>query len=259
MEHILTQCREKNTQLIWHLAQNLWPPRSIPWPEVNFGTILGYGCITLQSNNMSIHDPQQQRRITHQGPTRLLQILLSESAYLIWVLGCERVIQGKSHFESEIKARWLRVINERLTNDKITAIRIKRNDGFTKLVVNTWEQALENVGGHPITWINRGEVLVGRTFEPHTTQPDLRVGSPVTYHLLLEIANYKVQTDNISKKKKKKSQMSQPKLGAGPQLYSFNLVRRSHRSASRVPQSHIPDDPTANTPWKTTRCCMALL
>jgi len=91
-----------------------------------------------------------------------LQIIISESAYLIWVLRCERVTQAKEHSDDEIKGRWLRVINERLTINKITATRVKRKDGFTTLVVNTWEQALEKERGLPPK-LNHSEVLVGRT------------------------------------------------------------------------------------------------
>jgi len=65
--------------------------------------------------------------------------------------------------ESEIRTRWLRAINERLTTDKINATMIKRNEGFTKLVVDTWEQALKKERELPMNWINLSEVLVGRT------------------------------------------------------------------------------------------------
>jgi hypothetical protein len=85
-----------------------------------------------------------------------------------WVLRCERVIQEKQHTENEIKKRWLRAINERLTIDKITATKVKRNDGFTTvttLVVETWEQALNKEGGLPLNWLTNREVLVGRTVQ----------------------------------------------------------------------------------------------
>jgi ribonuclease HI len=47
MAHILTWCKERNTQLIWHLAENLWPYRHIPWPVVTLRTILGYSSMNL--------------------------------------------------------------------------------------------------------------------------------------------------------------------------------------------------------------------
>ena len=75
------------------------------------------------------------------GATRLLQILISEAAHLIWVLRCERAIQEKTHNEGEIEGRWVKAINRRLTNEKITATRIKRGKKFTRLVEATWEEA----------------------------------------------------------------------------------------------------------------------
>ena len=72
-------------------------------------------------------------------------------------------MQGKMHNASETKERWLRRINERLTTDKIQATTIKRDKGFTELVVKTWEQALSKECELPINWIYDSEVLVGRT------------------------------------------------------------------------------------------------
>ena len=95
MSHILTQCKERSTQTVWHLARALWPHRNIAWPQITLGTILGCGSITLQLNRPRRNNQRQQHKTTLQGPSRLLQIILSESAYLIWVLRCERVIQDK--------------------------------------------------------------------------------------------------------------------------------------------------------------------
>ena len=94
MEHILTQCREPTAHLIWSYARKLWPHDNIPWPTINLGTILGCGSITLKSENRPEDTHGRHENKTLKGPTRLLQIILSESAYLIWTLRCERVIQG---------------------------------------------------------------------------------------------------------------------------------------------------------------------
>jgi len=62
-----------------------------------------------------------------------------------------------------MKRRWIPAINERLTIDKIMATRIKRNQEYTKLVINIWEKALEKEEELLPNWIVCSEVLVGRT------------------------------------------------------------------------------------------------
>jgi len=167
MDHILSHCRSSPNRIIWNLVKSTWPHRNLPWPGNDLGTILGCGCITAQRTIHQNQNPNQNPSNAHlRGATRLLQILLSESAFLIWVLRCERVIQEKIHSNQEIRSRWLRVINKRLTDDKITATRTKRNQGFTNLIVNTWEKVLTREGDIPNDWTNRREVLVGSRERP---------------------------------------------------------------------------------------------
>ena len=163
MSHILTECNAPPTHLIWNHAKNVWPYDNIRWPEIDLGIIIGCGSLHLLTNNAPRENDQQNAEKIRQGPTCLLQILISEAAYLIWAMRCERTMQGKTHNANEIKGRWLRSINERLTTDKIQATTIKRNKGFTELVVKTWEQALSKECELPIKWIYDSEVLVGRT------------------------------------------------------------------------------------------------
>jgi hypothetical protein len=146
-----------------NLAEGTWPHHDVPWPEINIGLILGIGCLnTAINNNPQEHIEGNQRNIaTQKGRTRLLQILISESAHLIWVLRCERIIQGKTHSESEIKTRWLRKINERLTCDRITATKIIRNKTYTKLIKSTWKTTLQRQNDLPVDWFINREVLVG--------------------------------------------------------------------------------------------------
>ncbi|KAI0263167.1 hypothetical protein BGY98DRAFT_889003, partial [Russula aff. rugulosa BPL654] len=113
-------------RLIWSLAEDLWPHPQIPWPDISLGIVFVHGTITLP-----VEEPQENQngegirahRTTTQGATRLLQILLSEAAHLIWVMRCERTIPVTEtphvHTEREIKSRWLQVINVRLTADKL--------------------------------------------------------------------------------------------------------------------------------------------
>ena len=87
----------------------------------------------------SLPPPQQNNdddrtRPSQKGPTRPLRILISEMAYLIWVLRCERVVQEKCHNERQITQRWLDAINKRLTMDKIIATRVKQGKEYVRKV-----------------------------------------------------------------------------------------------------------------------------
>ena len=70
--------------------------------------------------------------------------------------------EGDQRKRPHIKNRWLSAINTRLTIDEITATKIKREEKFTNLVENIWDQALRAEGGIPENWIHIREVLAGR-------------------------------------------------------------------------------------------------
>ena len=67
MSQILTQCKEKNTQLIWLLAKSLWPYRNISWPKITLGTILGCSSISLQPIRPGRDNRQRRQTNMHQG------------------------------------------------------------------------------------------------------------------------------------------------------------------------------------------------
>ena len=85
LEHILLECGHPTTEKIWSLVKHLWPDTSAPWPTLNLGVLLGCGSLAL---------PPAEDHPSNKGLSRLRRILLSESIHLIWVLRCERVIQG---------------------------------------------------------------------------------------------------------------------------------------------------------------------
>ena len=164
MEHILIHCTATPTRTIWNLARNTWPHDPTHWPEISIGMIMGCGSLTMPAANAANppRDARHPPRNTTEGAKRLLQILISESAHLIWVLRCERVIQEHSHTTNETHHRWLRVINTRLTDDKIIATKIKRDEKSKRKTRNTWEHILRKQGDLPNDWITSREVLVGR-------------------------------------------------------------------------------------------------
>lgn len=164
MEHILINCHEPPPRIIWSLARRTWPHAENLWPTPSLGIILGCGAITLPPpNNQPELPPRNPETLPNKGTRRLLQILISESAHLIWVLRCERVIRERQHHPEEIQARWLQAINARLTDDKITATRIKQCTTFTSLVTSTWEPILSKDRDIPTpsNWLLNSEVLVG--------------------------------------------------------------------------------------------------
>ncbi|KAH8984310.1 hypothetical protein EDB92DRAFT_1803196, partial [Lactarius akahatsu] len=94
------------------------------------------------------------------GATRLLKIIISESAYLIWTLRCERIIRGKIHTEKEVVSKWLQAINRRLSEDKTTATKVLRKKYYINIVDNTWSRALyKRHCDLPRNWMNRNVVF----------------------------------------------------------------------------------------------------
>ncbi|EPQ50338.1 ribonuclease H-like protein [Gloeophyllum trabeum ATCC 11539] len=164
MEHIWLECDTPERALIWKLAKQLWPRAHGEWSNLPFGAILGSGKLTLPP--AATHMPgsesdggeiKQQRA----GASRLLQILVSESAYLIWTLRCQRVIQGNTHSLAAINTRWTNAINRRLTTDRVTAAKLTRKPKFEQTVANTWKGTLRGEQQLPKDWMMNDEVLVG--------------------------------------------------------------------------------------------------
>ena len=99
---------------------------------------------------------------------------MSESAYLIWRLRNERVIDraGEPASEEEIENKFKFVINQRLQMDKVLANRPrggKRPALPPKLVLETWSGILDNELSLPKDWLREPRVLVGsRAFPPRT-------------------------------------------------------------------------------------------
>ncbi|KAJ3714448.1 hypothetical protein C8R42DRAFT_591482 [Lentinula raphanica] len=152
MEHILTECEKSNQKLIWSLTEALWQGKTTEWINPCFGTILGCGLIKM------INDEGKHLA----GDSRLFRIMISESAYLIWKLRCEAVIQGKEISEIEAKRRWKATIDSRLELDCLLASTKLTKGRLDKgLVKNTWLEVLREQDNLPEEWIGEGGVLVG--------------------------------------------------------------------------------------------------
>lgn len=132
MDHILSGCTEEAVRRVWTLAKEAWPHNHLCWPNINLGIILGCGNLIASPHKIA-EEPREPLQIPAGGrdTTRLLQILISKAAHLIWVLRCKRVIQERRHDTHKIEARWFKVINWRLMEDKITTTKIRRDKQYT--------------------------------------------------------------------------------------------------------------------------------
>ncbi|EPQ51946.1 hypothetical protein GLOTRDRAFT_17279, partial [Gloeophyllum trabeum ATCC 11539] len=146
LDHILLECLSPARRIVWLLAADIWPANYGPWPTLNYGALLGCGKLSFPLNNeeqngmtdrRNNEPPRAAKR--NPGASRLLQILVSESLYLIWVLRCERVIQDRNHSPSSIQSRWRNAINRRLQIDRVTASKIKRTPQAADRVKATWQ------------------------------------------------------------------------------------------------------------------------
>jgi len=136
--------------------REIWPNHTYEWPDISISIILGCGSITSPKENTH---PNEQQADQEKGATHLLQIIITESAHLLWVLRCKRVIREKTHSNREIRSRWQLAIKVRLTDDKITATKIKREEKFTNLIKATWEPMLHKLEEPPENWLNNSEVF----------------------------------------------------------------------------------------------------
>jgi hypothetical protein len=53
------------------------------------------------------------------------------------------VIQENNHPPQEVRKRWIKKINKRLSADKLTATKISQTHDTLSLIKSTWERALE--------------------------------------------------------------------------------------------------------------------
>ncbi|KAJ7195743.1 ribonuclease H-like protein [Mycena pura] len=153
LEHILIHCESPGRELVWEAARILWLERETQWPEISLGTVLGCGLAEFRDAKGKVD----------RGRQRLYRVLISESAYLIWRLRNERVIQneGAPASAEEIKNKFKFTINQRLQIDKILANRPRKGKLPTlppKLVLGTWSGIMDNEQNLPNDWLREPRV-----------------------------------------------------------------------------------------------------
>ncbi|KAI0672124.1 hypothetical protein C8Q78DRAFT_970690 [Trametes maxima] len=158
LEHIMLECDAPGQKTIWEAVKYITRKKEIePW-TMSLGTLLATPAMNSwsKSNKGSKWD------------TRLIKIVVTESAHLIWKIRCERVIERSGEPESyhtiqEIRNRWEDAINKRLRLDQDLAHpRIKRGRIEPKIVHATWKGVLKDEAALPDEWFTIKGVLVGK-------------------------------------------------------------------------------------------------
>ncbi|KAI0654344.1 hypothetical protein C8Q70DRAFT_926035 [Cubamyces menziesii] len=117
-----------------------------------------------------LHEQKREDGSVNRGDTRLLRIVVSETAYLIWKLRCERVIEWeqdptRTHSAAELENKWAATINARLSFDQT---RTNMKSPNTRLLAAatvraTWQGTLRGEQELPEDWAERRiRVLVGK-------------------------------------------------------------------------------------------------
>jgi len=139
MQHILLDCQAPGQELVWNLAANLSERSGAPWKTPSLGAIMSSSVMNTTSG--------LQRRDS--GALRRRRILISEAAFLIWRLRCERVIQHENDparfaTEKEIVLRWRATIQRRIRLDIQFTNRRRFGPRALSLASmrNTWEPIL---------------------------------------------------------------------------------------------------------------------
>ncbi|KAJ7649222.1 hypothetical protein B0H17DRAFT_1163744 [Mycena rosella] len=154
LEHILLECECPGQKLIWKAAETLWLEKESHWPEVTLGTILGCGLAEFRDDRGKIKP----------GTQRLYRILMSESAYQIWRLRNERVIErdGEPASDDEIMNKWKFAMDKLLANRPRKG---KRPALAPLLVLETWSGTLDNERCLPTNWLREPRVLYSKLYK----------------------------------------------------------------------------------------------
>ncbi|KIY46005.1 hypothetical protein FISHEDRAFT_14229, partial [Fistulina hepatica ATCC 64428] len=161
IEHILTRCQIPGQKEVWEMAKEICQMKACQWPGISKGKVIA-ACLA---------SPRTEKGDLCKGMARLYKILITESAFLIWKLRCERRIAGEDQEEKwqtaeEIRSRWIAAINSRLAIDRLMTNRRKygRCAIPKSIVLRTWNGTLLSENQLPADWITGPRVLVGIVF-----------------------------------------------------------------------------------------------
>jgi ribonuclease HI len=92
MEHILLWCHGSHQKMLWQLMQKAWSRKYGPCSMITLGTILGCRSIGVPQSRGRPTKEEAAKIAEDKAGKRLLRVLVSETAYLIWLLQCEAVV-----------------------------------------------------------------------------------------------------------------------------------------------------------------------
>ncbi|KAJ7747677.1 hypothetical protein DFH07DRAFT_775991 [Mycena maculata] len=171
LQHILFECPRLGQAIVWRLVTELWAKKQCSLlPAPSLGMVLGSALTSFEKETKS----------KPSGTNRLYRILITESAYLIWKLRNESVIQngGTAPPAAAVHNRWVSLMNERLKIDAFMAT--TRSDQHKilvppEVVLQTWGRTLLNEVSLPKDWLRDPRVLVGiKTVSSSTAGPPLK-------------------------------------------------------------------------------------
>jgi hypothetical protein len=148
MDHILTKCGAKPRIIAWNQENSLWKNKYNSDLPNGLGNILGCGLANFENEGKP-----------NKGKNRLLQILTSETAFIIWKMRNERMIRDNDSTQepstSEIRNRWTNAIDKRLTMDRALTdnARFKKRAIDHKLVKATRSGCLHSEEDLPNNWV----------------------------------------------------------------------------------------------------------
>ncbi|KAI0334086.1 RnaseH-domain-containing protein [Cubamyces sp. BRFM 1775] len=159
LTHILTECTAPGAKELWSLARNMLSPLGLNLPDApQMASYISAPLIAVVRQNEK----------ENTAKSRLARLVLTETMHLVWKTRCERVISwqttpGRVHTVPELKRRWINVLNKRLWEDQVRAMRAasKRKSKLMKRVQATWCGTLQNEQDLPEDWVGQLGVLVG--------------------------------------------------------------------------------------------------
>ncbi|KAF9552436.1 hypothetical protein CPC08DRAFT_674149, partial [Agrocybe pediades] len=162
VEHALTECRATGQERAWRLAEEVWLRQggNVPWVRPPYGLILA-------SSLADVRKPGGKGKL--KGATRLMTILVTETAQVIWRMRCKWKITDEGDPEKKPSAEqvqkvWSTAIAKRFRVECLSTSQHRYGKKALKrsIVERTWWPVLNNKDSLQDDWIetNTG-VLVG--------------------------------------------------------------------------------------------------